>query len=88
QILPLSEVATKDDFFNIKNATRDDLLSVHRVPPQMMGIIPNNTGGFGDIEKASQVFVRNELTALQERLKEVNGWVGEEVVGFRGYCLV
>ena len=69
-------------------ATRDDLLSVHRVPPQMMGIIPNNTGGFGDIEKASQVFVRNELTALQERLKEVNGWVGEAVVGFRGYELI
>ena len=87
QILPLSEVATKDDFFNIKNVTRDDLLSVHRVPPQMMGIIPNNTGGFGDIEKASQVFVRNELTALQERLKEVNGWVGEEVVGFKRYML-
>lgn len=87
QILPLSEVATKDDFFNIKNVTRDDLLSVHRVPPQMIGIIPNNTGGFGDIEKASQVFVRNELTALQERLKEVNGWVGEEVVGFKRYML-
>ncbi|EMU6155728.1 phage portal protein [Yersinia enterocolitica] len=87
QILPLSEVATKDDFFNIKNATRDDLLSVHRVPPQMMGIIPNNTGGFGDIEKASQVFVRNELTALQERLKEVNEWVGEAVVSFIKYHL-
>ena len=47
KILPLSEVATKDDFFNIKNATRDDLLSAHRAPPQMMGIIPNNTGDFG-----------------------------------------
>jgi len=29
KIIPLSEVATKDDFFNIKNATRDDLLSAH-----------------------------------------------------------
>ncbi|VEA72817.1 phage portal protein, PBSX family [Serratia rubidaea] len=47
KILPLSEAASKDDFFNIKNATRDDLLSAHRVPPQMMGIIPNNTGGLG-----------------------------------------
>lgn len=88
QILPLSEVATKDDFFNIKNATRDDLLSVHRVPPQMMGIIPNNTGGFGDVAKASQVFVRNELTPLQERLKEVNDWIGKEVIRFKPYELV
>ncbi len=51
KILPLSEVATKDDFFNIKNSSRDDLLSAHRVPPQMMGIIPSNTGGFGDVKR-------------------------------------
>ncbi|HAV2279012.1 TPA: phage portal protein [Serratia marcescens] len=87
KILPLSEVATKDDFFNIKNASRDDLLSAHRVPPQMMGIIPNNTGGFGDVKKAAQVFVRNELTPLQERMKEVNEWIGEEVIRFAPYEL-
>lgn len=87
KIIPLSEVATKDDFFNIKNATRDDLLSAHRVPPQMMGIIPNNTGGFGDVEKAAKVFVRNELVPLQERMKELNEWVGKEVVRFTDYEL-
>lgn len=87
KILPLSEVATKDDFFNIKKASRDDLLSAHRVPPQMMGIIPDNSGGFGDAVKASQVFVRNELTPLQERLKEINDWMGKEVIAFRTYTL-
>ncbi|MGN7971442.1 phage portal protein [Serratia sp. 22264] len=85
KILPLSEVATKDDFCNIKNATRDDLLSAHRVPPQMMGIIPNNTGGFGDVEKASQVFVRNELIPLQERIKEINTWLGNDIIRFNSY---
>lgn len=87
KILPLSEVATRDDFFNIKKASRDDLLSAHRVPPQMMGIIPDNTGGFGDVVKAAQVFVRNELTPLQERMKEMNEWVGIEVISFRKYEL-
>lgn len=87
KIVPLSEVATKDDFFNIKNASRDDLLSAHRVPPQMMGIIPNNTGGFGDVVNASQVFVRNELTPLQERMKEINDVVGMEVIAFKPYKL-
>jgi PBSX family phage portal protein len=87
KILPLSEVSTKDDFFNIKKASRDDLLSAHRVPPQMMGIIPDNSGGFGDAVKASQVFVRNELTPLQERMKEINDWMGEEVITFRPYSL-
>lgn len=51
QIIPLSEVAAKDEFLNIKNVSRDDMMAAHRVPPQMMGIIPNNTGGFGDVEK-------------------------------------
>ncbi|WP_338506631.1 phage portal protein [Erwinia aphidicola] len=87
KILPLSEVATKDDFFNIKKASRDDLLAAHRVPPQMMGIIPDNAGGFGDVVKAAQVFVRNELTPLQERMKEINTWLGDEVITFRPYNL-
>ncbi len=87
KIIPLSEVATKDDFFNIKKASRDDLLSAHRVPPQMMGIIPDNSGGFGDVKKAAQVFVRNELTPLQERMKEVNEWIDEEVIRFSPYEL-
>jgi len=85
QILPLSEVATKDDFFNIKKSSRDDLLSAHRVPPQMMGIIPDNAGGFGDVEKAAQVFVRNELTPLQERMRELNVWFNSKIIIFGTY---
>lgn len=29
QILPVSEIAAKDEFFNIKNFTRDDVLAAH-----------------------------------------------------------
>ena len=53
----------------------------------MMGIIPDNSGGFGDAVKAAQVFVRNELSPLQERFKEINSWLGEEVITFRPYEL-
>jgi len=87
QIIPLSEVAAKDEFLNIKNVSRDDMMAAHRVPPQMMGIMPNNVGGFGDVEKASRVFVRNELLPLQKRLEELNIWLGEEVISFSTYLL-
>ncbi|HWV03531.1 phage portal protein [Ralstonia sp.] len=87
QILPVSEVAAKDEFWNIKNVTRDDQLASHRVPPQLMGIIPSNTGGFGDVEKAALVFARNEVKPLQDRLLAINEWVGEEVVRFDRYVL-
>lgn len=46
QILPVSDVATNDELFNIKGVTRDDVLAAHRVPPQLLGIPPNNTGAF------------------------------------------
>lgn len=82
QIIPLSELAAKDALLNIKNVSRDDMMAAHRVPPQMMGIIPNNTGGFGDVEKASRVFVRNEFIPLQKRLEELNRWLDEEVFCF------
>jgi capsid portal protein len=53
----------------------------------MMGIIPDNAGGFGDVEKAAQVFVRNELTPLQERMKEVNYFSRLQAVEFNIYIL-
>ena len=87
QILPLSEVATRDDFFNIKRSSRDDLLSAHRVPPQMMGIIPDNVGGFGDVAKAAGVFVRNELIPLQEKIEELNKFKRTNCVYFKQFFI-
>ncbi|WP_337049254.1 phage portal protein [Serratia fonticola] len=87
QIMPISQMAAKDEFLNVKNTSRDDELSVHRVPPQLMGIIPNNTGGFGSVTDASEVFVRNELVPLQERMRELNDWLGIEVIRFNDYIL-
>lgn len=85
QIIPLSEAAAKDEFPNIKNVSRVDMMAAQRVLPQMMGIMPSNVGGFGDVEKAANVFVRNELKPLQQRLKGINGWIGENVINFESY---
>jgi len=85
QLIPVSEVAAKDEFFNIKNVTRDDLLAAHRVPPQLLGIVPSNTGGFGAADTAAQVFGRNEIEPMQTRFTELNDWLGEGVVTFDEY---
>ena len=85
QLIPVSEVAARDDFFNIKNVSRDDVLAAHRIPPQLLGIVPSNTGGFGAVLPAAQVFARNEIKPLQERFREINDWLGEEVVRFVPY---
>lgn len=87
QVIPVSEVAAKDDFMAIKNTTRDDQLAAHRVPPQLLGLVPNNTGGFGDAEKAAKVFNVNEILPLMARFKELNDWLGVEVIRFKEYEL-
>lgn len=82
QLIPVSEVAAKDEFMGIKNTSRDDVLAAHRVPPQLLGIVPSNAGGFGDVAKATDVFHRLEITPLQTRFLAINDLVGEEVVKF------
>ena len=79
-------MAAKDDFLNIKNTSRDDVLAAHRVPPQLLGIVPKNAGGFGSIGQAAQVFVQNEIAPLQARFLGLNDWIGQEVVRFEPYA--
>ena len=86
QLIPISEVAAKDEFLGIKDATRDDVLAAHRVPPPLLGIVPKNAGGFGSIEQAALVFFRNEIAPLQARLAELNQWVGQQVIRFHPYA--
>ncbi len=71
----------------IKKASAADLLDAHRIPFQLMGGKPENVGSLGDIEKVAKVFVRNELIPLQDRIREINGWLGQEVIRFKNYSL-
>jgi PBSX family phage portal protein len=83
KILPIAEVGAKDEFLGIKNTTRDDVLAAHRVPPQLLGIVPANAGGFGDPGKALDSFHELELEPLQSVFLELNELTGVEAVRFR-----
>lgn len=87
QVIPISEVAARDEFSGIKNITRDDMLAGLRIPPQLMGVVPQNAGGFGSIRDAALVYAANELEPIQARMLQVNEWVGEEVIRFKPYEL-
>jgi capsid portal protein len=75
-------VAAKDDFASIKNTSRDDILAAHRVPPQLLGMVPSNAGGFGDVEKAKRVFMENEVAPIQTKMLGLNAALGIEVFRF------
>ncbi len=80
QLIPVSEVAAKDEFTGIKSVTRDDMLASIRVPPQLLGIVPQNAGGFGSIRDAALVWAAVELQPLQSRMEVINEWLGQEVI--------
>ncbi|KAA9020724.1 phage portal protein [Sphingobium limneticum] len=82
KIIPIAEVGAKDEFLGIKNTTRDDVLAAHRVPPQLLGIIPANAGGFGDPAKALDSFFELEILPLQSVFLELNDQLGFEAVRF------
>ena len=88
KVIPLAEVAAKDEFYNIKIASRDDQLAGHRIPPQLIGVVPQNAGGFGDVEKAAKVFYYNEIVYYQNLLKQINEPLGIEVIKFKNYELL
>ena len=85
QVIHLSEATAKDQFSNIKNISRDDVLAAHRVPPQLMGIVPSNTGGFGSAADAQTIFEKNEIRPIQERMKEINTWLGQDAIKFKPF---
>ncbi|SNS20027.1 phage portal protein, PBSX family [Sphingomonas laterariae] len=83
KLLPIAEAGAKDEFLGIKNTTRDDVLAAHRVPPQLLGIVPANAGGFGDPAKALDGFFELEIEPLQAVFLDLNDQLGVEAVRFR-----
>lgn len=73
QLIPVGDIATKDEFERIKNITAQDVLVGHRFPTGKAGIIPQNVGGLGDPEKVGREFARDEIIPVCElAMDEVN----------------
>ncbi len=87
QLIPVSEVAAKDEFTGIKSVTRDDMLASLRTPPQLLGIVPQNSGGFRSIREAATVWAAMELAPLQPRIAAINEWHGKDVISFEPFKL-
>lgn len=80
-------MAAKDDFLNIKNVSAQDMLTIHRVPPSLMGVVPTAAGGLGDARTAAEVFAANEIEPIQAAFLEANDAFGAEVFRFKPYTL-
>lgn len=82
QIIPVGDISTKDEFERIKNITRGEILSMHRMQPGLSGVIPENNGGFGDMQKIMEVYYEMEIPSLQQPFLELNEYLGKGAVSF------
>ncbi len=83
QIIPVGDVATKDEFERIKNITRADVIAAHRMNPALAGIMPENSAGFGDIEKIDRVYTNNEIRPIAQLFLQVNSTLrADRRIGF------
>ena len=85
QLIPISEVAAKDEFLNIKSVSADDMLAIHRVPPKLMGIVPKSAGSLGDAITDANVFAVNEVQPIQRDMLAINDMFGLPVLEFEPY---
>lgn len=72
QLLPLSDIAAKDEFYTIKNLSDEDVAMIHRVPLILLSIHPKTAGGFGKPSEAAQNYYITEMTPIINRLKSIN----------------
>jgi PBSX family phage portal protein len=61
KIIPVGDIATKDEFANVKGITAQDVLTAHRFPAALAGIIPTNSGGLGDPQKYEATYAKTEV---------------------------
>ena len=71
KIIPVGDIATKDDFNTIKSVTAQDMLSAHRFPAGLAGIIPSGTANLGDPIKADETYKKNESIPLARKVIEL-----------------
>jgi PBSX family phage portal protein len=85
QIIPVGNVTAHDEFTAVKDISRDDMLAAHRTPPQLVGIIPKNNGGFGSVSASRDVFFENECLPIMRRMLRANDWAQAQILGFGDY---
>jgi len=75
QLIPVGDIATKDEFERIKNITRDEILAMWRIQAALAGVRPDNTGGYGDIEKIAKVYFEYETVPMQDNFLLLNQYL-------------
>lgn len=65
QFIPIGDAGVKDEFNNVKNISAQDVLTAHRFPAGLAGIIPQNTAGLPSPDTSREVYRKDEVLPIQ-----------------------
>lgn len=65
KVIPIGDTGTKDEFGTIKNISAQDILTAHRYPAGLAGVI-SQSGSFGDPLKIREAYRQDEVIPMQE----------------------
>lgn len=85
ELKPIGQVEAKDSFRDVMKHTTSDILSVHRVPLELMSIRREGITSSGDLNKVDWMFHKNELLPLAESLSELNEFTNTNVITIKSY---
>jgi PBSX family phage portal protein len=89
KLIPVGDFA-KDDFEKIKGISRDDIISAHRVPPQVLAVLTDNKlPATGDLDKVVNLYNSNVVYPLQvDLMDEINYHLpADQRISFEPYFL-
>ena len=69
KVIPIGDTGKKDEFGKIKDVSAQDILTAHRYPASLAGIISHG-GSFGDVEKIRNAYRLDEVLPMQEMIMD------------------
>jgi len=74
-IIPVGDVATRDEFAKIKEWTQSDISAAWGTRPEVAGIMPETNGSTGDIEKLVEIDYWNNTFPILQKLEVFNDYL-------------
>ena len=69
KVIPIGDTGTKDEFGTIKNISAQDILTAHRYPAGLAGVI-SQAGSMGDPLKIRDAYRQDEVLPMQELIAD------------------
>lgn len=86
ELIPIGQIDAKDAFKDIKNQTTNDILTVHRIPLELMSVVREGLSSSGDLNKVDRIFYKNELAPyIESVVDELNAFAGKEIIAVKEY---